>query len=947
MLPKPIQSEIIKLLVTVFVVLQLVACGGGGGGSGDAGNSNDAVSAAGGSSSDAAAVPVEEASSVVKTVRVKGSIGDGPVTGAKVTIYNNNGQQIGTVVSDNTAYFNSTVKARGNDYPLLLKVNGGYDLVTGMTPDFQMYSVMLHPSIKEVNINPFATLIVKIAQFMPGGLNADNVDSAMTYVTGKLGFGLDPNVIADPIATPITDSNVANIIKASEALGETVRRTRDALAAAGKSVSGDDVIGAIAADMADGILDGKGAKGTKAKIAAVASVVSAQVLVEALGNRLKVGGVVATGVMDQAIASVRPGARSSQLTGSVRITAGMREQTRIALIAAQVVDTSSQIRELETIVSGITTYALPADITADLPATASASLDDAVTSVASAGTAITASINQVVRSDGASGSSGSGATSGTTAPANTAPVISGTPAGSVVVNVSYVFQPVATDSDGDKLTFSISNKPVWASFSATSGQLSGTPDARNTGTYQDIRISVTDGTDTTSLAPFSIRVDAASGDSRITSGLVAYYPFTEGAGKVVADQSEKGTPMDLAITGSVDWLASGNGVRLSGGRVGTTGAATKVIDALRASNTSTFEVWVLPENVTQSGPARMISVGGDTKQQNFMLGQERDEIQARLLHTGKDAAANPRLTTSSGVLGASLVHLVHTYDGAVERLYVNGVQHNETVAVGGSYSNWDTADLFSIGNEASLNRPYAGVIRLVAVYDRALGTAEILQNFTAGPGVAGSGGTSGSGGTTGGTTNSGGSGTTDPVNTAPVIGGTPADSVMVNDSYVFKPTATDADGDALTFSITNKPAWASFSKTSGRLSGTPAAGDAGTYGIIVISATDGIDTVSLPAFSIRVDAAPAAQAGSFTLNWAAPATRTDGTPLSLADIDGYRIYYGDSAGSYPNSVNIADGTAQTATVTGVPAGTHYVVMTTYDVGGRESGYSPEISKVAQ
>jgi hypothetical protein len=131
------------------------------------------------------------------------------------------------------------------------------------------------------------------------------------------------------------------------------------------------------------------------------------------------------------------------------------------------------------------------------------------------------------------------------------------------------------------------------------------------------------------------------------------------------------------------------------------------------------------------------------------------------------------------------------------------------------------------------------------------------------------------------------------------------------------------------------------------LSGTPAAGDAGTYGIIVISATDGIDTVSLPAFSIRVDAAPAAQAGSFTLNWTAPATRADGTPLSLADIDGYRIYYGDSAGSYPNSVNIADGTAQTATVTGVPAGTHYVVMTTYDVGGRESGYSPEISKVAQ
>ena len=122
--------------------------------------------------------------------------------------------------------------------------------------------------------------------------------------------------------------------------------------------------------------------------------------------------------------------------------------------------------------------------------------------------------------------------------------------------------------------------------------------------------------------------------------------------------------------------------------------------------------------------------------------------------------------------------------------------------------------------------------------------------------------------------------------------------------------------------------------------------DAGLYDGILISVTDGLDTASLPAFSIRVDVA-VAQTGGFTLNWTAPVTRADGTPLPLSEIDGYRIYYGELSGSYPNSVEVADGAAETVTVTDVPVGDYRVVMTTYDVDGRESGYSAEISKTSR
>jgi hypothetical protein len=84
--------------------------------------------------------------------------------------------------------------------------------------------------------------------------------------------------------------------------------------------------------------------------------------------------------------------------------------------------------------------------------------------------------------------------------------------------------------------------------------------------------------------------------------------------------------------------------------------------------------------------------------------------------------------------------------------------------------------------------------------------------------------------------------------------------------------------------------------------------------------------------------------GSFSLNWTAPTTRSDGNPLSLADIDGFRIYYGETEGYYPNRADVVDGSAQSAVVENVPVGSYYVVMTTYDVNGLESGYSSAISK---
>lgn len=84
--------------------------------------------------------------------------------------------------------------------------------------------------------------------------------------------------------------------------------------------------------------------------------------------------------------------------------------------------------------------------------------------------------------------------------------------------------------------------------------------------------------------------------------------------------------------------------------------------------------------------------------------------------------------------------------------------------------------------------------------------------------------------------------------------------------------------------------------------------------------------------------------GSFSLSWTAPASRQDGSPMSLAEIEGYRVYYGGIPGNYPNIVDINDGAANTITVSNVPVGSYYIVMTTYDSAGRESIQSGVVSK---
>lgn len=175
-------------------------------------------------------------------------------------------------------------------------------------------------------------------------------------------------------------------------------------------------------------------------------------------------------------------------------------------------------------------------------------------------------------------------------------------------------------------------------------------------------------------------------------------------------------------------------------------------------------------------------------------------------------------------------------------------------------------------------------------------------------------------------------------NRSPTISGNPSTSVVAGQAYSFTPTASDPDGQTLAFGIANKPAWATFSTTTGRLSGTPTASDVKTFSNVVISVSDGTASATLSAFAVTVQAAAA---GSVTLRWVAPTTNVDGSPLT--NLAGYRVRYGKSVGALDQVVDISNPGTTTVTIGGLSTGTWYFTLSDYTNVGVESVQTAPVS----
>ncbi len=123
---------------------------------------------------------------------------------------------------------------------------------------------------------------------------------------------------------------------------------------------------------------------------------------------------------------------------------------------------------------------------------------------------------------------------------------------------------------------------------------------------------------------------------------------------------------------------------------------------------------------------------------NFTLGQTNQQYDFLMRSSGSDLNGMPQLQTpmADNVLQASLQHVVLTYDPVNGRqLIVNGTAIKvPDPQKGGTISNWDDTFALVLGNEVSLDRSWQGLIKFVAIHNRALTAKQIQQNYDAGVG---------------------------------------------------------------------------------------------------------------------------------------------------------------------------------------------------------------------
>jgi putative Ig domain-containing protein len=455
---------------------------------------------------------------------------------------------------------------------------------------------------------------------------------------------------------------------------------------------------------------------------------------------------------------------------------------------------------------------------------------------------------------------------------NRAPTITGTPATVVMATQSYIFVPIATDADNDTLTFAIANRPRWATFSTANGQLSGTPTSGQTGTYANVRITVSDGKTTATLPAFSIQVQ---GPPNVGPTLTGTAPTAATVGTAYSFKPTATDPNNDALIWAIQnkpsWAAFSN----------TTGQ--------------------LSGTPTAAGTFSNIRISVSDGKAGAALGAFSIVV---------SAAANGAPVISGTPPTAAQVGAAYSFTPTASDPNRDGLTFSIAKKPVWATFSTTTGKLSGTPSSSQAAR-YDGIV--ISVTDGKDSASLPAFSIT----VAAS-----------------------TTNRVPTIGGTPRTSVNVNAAYTFTPTASDADSDTLTFSIANRPGWATFSTSTGRLSGTPSAADTGTTQNIVISVSDGKATASLAEFDLAV---VATATGSASLNWAPPTENTDGSNLST--LAGYRILYCTTSTSLTQSVTINNAGVTSTVIENLTPGTWFFAIRAFTGDGSESANSNMGSKV--
>lgn len=209
-----------------------------------------------------------------------------------------------------------------------------------------------------------------------------------------------------------------------------------------------------------------------------------------------------------------------------------------------------------------------------------------------------------------------------------------------------------------------------------------------------------------------------------SEGLVAAYGFEEASGSMAADASGKGNHGTIKEAVRINTGKYGNALKFDGVNDWVTVNDSASLDL---SAGFTLEAWVYPQSVQGWQTVIMKETSGDLVY--YLSSSNNANLPNSAFNNG-----NFNGVTGPGQLPANeWSHLVSTYDGQYQRLYVNGKEVAKN-AQSGLIQQSD--GVLRIGGNSVWTEYFQGYIDEVRVYNRALTAEEVSNNMTTPVGTA-------------------------------------------------------------------------------------------------------------------------------------------------------------------------------------------------------------------
>ncbi|WP_198781880.1 Ig-like domain-containing protein [Shewanella putrefaciens] len=473
---------------------------------------------------------------------------------------------------------------------------------------------------------------------------------------------------------------------------------------------------------------------------------------------------------------------------------------------------------------------------------------------------------------------------------NSVPTIIGIPATNVAQGALYHFLPTGADVDGGSLVFDITNRPSWASFNTTTGELTGTPSNADVGVMTAIVISVSDGVLSASLPAFNLTVTNVNDAPTISSTAItsatqdAAYSYT-----FVVSDSDVGDVLTLSALTKPSWLSfnAATGV-LSGtpsnADVGSHAVTLKVTDTDGLTAEQSFSITVTNVNDAPTISSTAITSATQDAAYSYTFAVSDSDVGDVLTLSALTKPSWLSFNAASGVLsgtpgnadvGSHAVTLKVTDTGgltAEQSFSITVTNVNDAPTISSTVITSATQDAAYSYTFVVSDSDVGDVLTLSAL------TKPSWLSFNAATGVlSGTPGNAdvGSHAVTLKVTDMDGltaeqnfSITVTNVNNAPTISSTAITSATQDAAYSYSFAASDSDvGDVLTLSALTKPSWLSFNAANGVLSGTPSNADVGSHAVTLkVMDSDGLTAEQ--SFSItvaNVNDAPVAIGSTVTL----------------------------------------------------------------------------------